>query len=88
MGKGRPCPHGVVKCANCGGPHGARADACAAKREARVEARGRRSPSPKRREKGKEPEVPRRRTTPAQGDEEGKVEVTTPEGEEVVEMEE
>ena len=53
-----------------------------------MEARGWRSPSPKRREKGREPEVPRRRTTPAQGNEEGKVEVTTPEGEEVVEMEE
>ena len=59
-----------------------------AKRKAQVEARGWRSRSPKRREKGKEPEVPRRRTTPAQEDEEGKVEVTTPEGEEVVEMEE
>ena len=53
-----------------------------------MEARGWRSPSLKRREKGKEPEVPRRRATPAQGDEEGKVEVTMPEGEEVVEMEE
>ena len=40
VGKGRPCAHGVVKFANCGGPHGARADACTAKREARVEARG------------------------------------------------
>ena len=35
VGKGRPYPHGVVNCANCGGPHGARADACADKREAR-----------------------------------------------------
>ena len=40
VGKGHPCPHGAVKCANCGGPHGARADVCAAKREARMEARG------------------------------------------------
>ena len=23
-GKGRPCPHGTTKCANCGGPHGSR----------------------------------------------------------------
>ena len=88
MGRGRPCAHGVVKCANCGGPHGARADACAAKREARVEARGWRSPSPKRREKGKKPEVPKERTTATQGEEEGEMEVTGPEGEEVVEMEE
>ena len=34
VGKGRLCPHGTAKCANCGGPHGARADVCAAKREA------------------------------------------------------
>ena len=88
VGRGRPCPHGTVKCANCGGPHGARADACAAKREARVEARGWRSPSPKRREKGKEPEVPKERTTTTQGEEEGEMEVTVPEGKEVMEMEE
>ena len=66
----------MVKFANCGGPHGARADACAAKREARVEARGWRSPSPKRREKGKEPEVPKERTAATQGEEEGEMEVT------------
>ena len=88
VGKGRPCPHGAVKCANCGGPHGARADACAAKRKARVEARGWRSPSPKRREKGREPDVPKERTTATQGEEEGEMEVTVPEGEEVEEMEE
>ena len=88
MGKGRPCPHEVVKCANCGGPHGARADACMAKRKAQVEARGWRSRSPKRREKGEEPEVPKERTTATQGEEEGEMEVTGPEGEEVVEMEE
>ena len=88
MGRGRPCPHGTVKCANCGGPHGARVDACAAKREARVETREWRSPSPKRREKGKEPEVPKERTAATQGEEEGEMEVTVPEGEEVVEMEE
>ena len=40
VGKGHPCPHGVAKCANCGGSHGAWADACATKREARLAARG------------------------------------------------
>ena len=34
MGKGHPCPHGTARCANCGGAHGARAEACARKREA------------------------------------------------------
>ena len=62
--------------------------AISAKREARVEARGWRSPPPKRREKGKKPEDPKERTTAAQGEEEGEMEVTVPEGEEVVEMEE
>ena len=92
MGRDRICPHGVVKRANCGGPHGARADACAAKREAGGEARGWRSPSPKRREKGKGSETPKERTTAIQGEEEGEAEVTVP-GEEgaaqaVMEMEE
>ena len=36
MGKGHPCPHGAAKCTNCGEAHGARADACAARREART----------------------------------------------------
>ena len=77
VGKGgRLCPHGTVKCANCGGPHGAGADACTAKREARVEARGLRSPSPRRQEKGKRPEVLEERTTATQGQEEGEAEVT------------
>ena len=53
-----------------------------------MEVRGWRSQFPIRRVKGKEPEVSRGRTTPAQGDGEGMVEVTTQEGEEVVEMEE
>ena len=52
VGKGHPCPHGATKCANCGEAHGARADACAAKREARLAARGWRSPPPPRRERG------------------------------------
>ena len=57
-----------------------------------MEARGWRSPSPKRREKGKEPEVPKERTTATQGEEEGEMEVTVPEGggttQAVMEMEE
>ena len=45
--------------ANCKGPHGARADACAAKKEARQLAWGWKSPPRPRREKGaKAPEVP------------------------------
>ena len=81
VGRGRPCPHEAVKCANCGGPHGARADAFAAKREAGGEARGWRSPSPKWREKGKGPEKPEERTTAAQSEEEGEAEVDVPEEE-------
>ena len=54
VGKGRLCPHGTAKCANCGGPHGARADVCAAKREAQQSARRWRSPPPPRRERGAE----------------------------------
>ena len=53
-----------------------------------MEARAWRSPPPKRREKGKEPEVPKERTTPTQGEEEGEMEVTVPGREGVVEMEE
>ena len=78
VGKGRPCPHGKVKCANCGGPHGARADACAAKREAQGEASGWRSPSLKRREKGKRPEKPEERATATQGEVEGEAGAAVP----------
>ena len=81
VGRGRPCPHGTVKCANCGGPHGARADACAAKREARGEARGWRSPSPKRRVKGRGLEEPDLRTAAAQGEGEGEAEASMAEEE-------
>lgn len=81
MGKGRLCPHGTVKCVNCGGPHGARADACATKREAPGEAREWRSPSPKRREKDRGPEEPDLRATAAQGEEEGEAEANMPEEE-------
>ena len=81
MERGRPCPHGALKCANCGGPHGARADACVAKREARGEARGWQSPSPKRREKGKGPEKPEERATATLGEEEGEAKAAAPEEE-------
>ena len=50
MGKGHPCPHGAKRCANCGEAHGAQANACAVKREARLSARGW-SPAPPRRER-------------------------------------
>ena len=45
------CSHTTAKCANCGGPHGARADACVAKKIAQHASRGWRSPPPPRREK-------------------------------------
>ena len=54
VGRSRMCPHTTAKCANCGGPHGARADAYAAKRIAQHTARGWRSPPPPRREQRKE----------------------------------
>ena len=63
------CPHTTAKCANCGGPHGARADACAARKIAQHAARGWRSPPPPRREKR---EVPGTETL---GVEEGEPEV-------------
>ena len=79
MGKGHPCPHGAAKCVNCGEAHGARADACAAKREARLAARGWRSPPPPRRERGAAaPEASVGETPAAQkGAEEGGTEVGT-----------
>ena len=53
-----------------GGGHGARADACAAKRVARLSARGWRSPPPPRRERGAAaPEVPEHEATTTQGEE-------------------
>ena len=48
------CVHTTAKCANCGGPHGARADACVAKKIAQHASRGRRPPPPPRREKRRE----------------------------------
>ena len=48
------CPHVTAKCANCGGPHGARADACAARKIAQHAARGWRSPPQPRRERREE----------------------------------
>ena len=63
-GEGRSCPHGQTKCANCGGPHGARADACAAKRTARQLARVWKTPPPPRRER----KTPGAEATAAQGE--------------------
>ena len=48
------CPHTTAKRANCGGPHGARADACAARKIAQHTARGWRSPPPPRKEQRRE----------------------------------
>ena len=69
VGRGRMCLHVTAKCANCGGPHGARADACAAKRIAQHAARGWRSPPPPRRERRDAPDA----TAPAV-EEEGELE--------------
>ena len=49
-GRGRGCPHETAKCANCKGPHWARAEACAAKKEARQLAWRWKSPPRPRRE--------------------------------------
>ena len=49
--------HVMAKCANCGGPHGTRADACTAKRIAQHAARGWRSPPPPKKERKAAPEV-------------------------------
>ena len=49
VGRGRMCSHTTAKCTNCGGPHGARADACVAKKIAQHASRGWRSPPPPRR---------------------------------------
>ena len=68
-GKGRPCPHGTTKCANCGGLHGSRADACTTKRSARQLARGWKSPPPPRRVRGanlRAPEAPEHEAPGAQ----------------------
>ena len=76
-GRGRRCPHTTTRCATCRGPHGARVDACAAKKEARQLAWRWRSPPRPRREKGATaPEAPEYETPVAQGEEdEGKAEV-------------
>ena len=73
VGRGQMCPHTTAKCANCGGPHGARADACAAKKIAQHVARGWRSPPPPRREQRRE--APEAEATTAQGGERGEPEV-------------
>ena len=66
-----------MRCTNCGGPHGARADACTTKKTTHQLARGWRTPSPPRQEWGtKAPEFPEDETPVAQGGEEaGGVEV-------------
>ena len=51
------CPYTTAKCAHCGGPHGAQADACQAKRIAQHATRGWRSPPPPQRKRMKAPEV-------------------------------
>ena len=82
-GRGRGCSHTTTRCANCKGPHGARADACAAKKEARQLAWRWRSPPRQRREKGpgtKASEAPECETPAAQGEGEvGEAEVTATE---------
>ena len=83
VGRSHQCAHGITKCANCGGPHGARADAGALKREARRIARGGNLPLLPQRERGgaqSPPEAPVSETTTIQG---GKVS-----GEAEVEVEE
>ena len=77
LDRGRMCSHTTAKCANCGGPHGARADACQAKKIAQHATRGWRSPPPPRREKRVAPGVE------ARGVEEGgpEVEIEEVEGE-------
>ena len=78
-GRGHGCSHTTTRCV---GPHGARADACAAKKEARQLAWRWRSPPHQRRENLKgpvagAPEAPECETPAAQGDEEvGEAEVT------------
>ena len=50
--KGAPCPHTVARCPRCKGSHFAQANVCKAKKDAQALARGWRSPSPARKEKG------------------------------------
>ena len=66
-GRGHGCTHVTTQCVNCKGPHGARADTCAAKKEARQLAWGWKSPPRPRREKGaKAPEAPEDETPATQ----------------------
>ena len=58
--RGHGCTHVTTQCANCKGPHGAQADTCAAKKEARQLAWGWKPPPRPCREKGaKAPEAPK-----------------------------
>ena len=63
-GEGRPCPRGTTKCANCGAPHGSRADARTAKRSALQLSRGWKTPPPSHRER----KVPGSEITASQGE--------------------
>ena len=67
--KGHWRQHTVPKCANCRGPHFARANACP-KKAARGDAKGWRSPSPKWRQRGEasQPEDPPTGTQETPGD--------------------
>ena len=81
-GRGHGCSHTTTRCANCKGPHGTRADACAAKKEARQLTWRWRSPPHQRRKKGpgaEAPEAPECETPAAQGEEAGEAEVTVTE---------
>ena len=58
VGRGHMCSHTTAKCATRGGPQGARADACGAKRNAQHAARGWRSlPPPRKEQKRETPDV-------------------------------
>ena len=76
VGRGRECPHETTKCANCKGPHGTRADACAAKEEARqLTWRWRSPPRPRREKRAAAPEAPEYEAPVAQGEDVGEAEV-------------
>ena len=61
----------MAKCANCRGPHIAQANAYPRKRATRSEAKGWRSPSPKRRQQGEEPQQPEEPPAAAETGQEG-----------------
>ena len=74
MGRGHRCPRTTVKCASCGGPHGARAEACSRKREARQATRGWQSqPPPLRERKASETDAPAAQVGLGEAEVEGEV---------------